>query len=116
MTIVTFRICRARRILQQRERSTQRQQSRNSSVFTVFNNEPPPYDVVVNAKLPEYSPPINPPEYEESEQFEHSHNPSANVSTTLSDQASASAITANSSTTTIPNTDQDQCLTLREIP
>lgn len=117
MTVVMFRICRARRNLQQRQRSTQqRQQSYNSSVFTVFNNEPPPYDVAVNAKLPEYSPSINPPEYEESGRFENSQNSAANVSTTLSDQAIASAITENSSTTNIPNADQGENLSLREIP
>lgn len=116
MTIIMFRICRARRNLQQLQRSTQRRQSHNSSVFTVYNNEPPPYDVAVNAKLPEYSPPINPPEYEESGQFEHSQNASANVSTSLSDQVMASAITANSSTTNIPNADQGPSLTLRESP
>lgn len=111
-----FRICRARRNLQQRQRSTQRQQSYNSSVFTVFNNEPPPYDVAVNAKLPEYSPSINPPEYEESGRFENSQNSAANVSMILSDQAIASAITENSSTTNIPNADQGENLRLREIP
>jgi hypothetical protein len=62
-------------------------------------NKIPTTSPPVNSKLPEYSPSINPPEYEESGRFENSQNSAANVSMILSDQAIASAITENSSTT-----------------
>ncbi|VDI05059.1 Hypothetical predicted protein [Mytilus galloprovincialis] len=48
------------------QRSIQRTQA-NASVFTVYNNEPPPYEVVVNSNLPEYSPRDIPPLYKEKE-------------------------------------------------
>jgi hypothetical protein len=32
---------------------------------TVFNNDPPPYEIAATDKLPEYSPRIEPPSYEE---------------------------------------------------
>lgn len=43
-------------------------QNYNSSIFTVYNNEPPPYDVVENSKLPEYTLHDNPPSYEDNDQ------------------------------------------------
>lgn len=47
-----------------RSASTQRE-THDNPVFTIYNNDPPPYDIATHDKLPDYSPPIFPPTYEE---------------------------------------------------
>jgi hypothetical protein len=39
----------------QNNRTNQRSQAYDQTVFSIYNNEPPPYDVVVGKNLPEYS-------------------------------------------------------------
>ncbi|XP_076079861.1 uncharacterized protein LOC143049966 [Mytilus galloprovincialis] len=65
MTVILIPLCKRRRRRNQLQRQS-RSASNSSEVhlFTVYNNEPPPYDVVVSNKLPEYSPPIEPPSYD----------------------------------------------------
>ena len=44
--------------------------SRNSnriSIYSIYNNEPPPYDIAAKDKLPEYTARDDPPMYEEVE-------------------------------------------------
>ena len=68
--------CRRRRRLRQNRRLVQRmrqtrsqreqsQTEQNDSVFTIYNSEPPPYDVAVQDKLPEYCPAESPPLYDD---------------------------------------------------
>ncbi|CAG2212240.1 unnamed protein product [Mytilus edulis] len=47
-----------------RSASTQRE-THDNPVFTIYNNDPPPYDIATHDKLPEYTPPTFPPSYEE---------------------------------------------------
>ncbi|CAG2255069.1 unnamed protein product [Mytilus edulis] len=73
MAFAMFRVCKARRNLRGRLQrnirgSATNMQNYNSSIFTVYNNEPPPYDVVENSKLPEYTLHDNPPSYEDNDQ------------------------------------------------
>ncbi|XP_052088705.1 uncharacterized protein LOC127725643 [Mytilus californianus] len=73
MSFAMFRVCKARRNLRGRLRrnirgSATNIQNYNSSIFTVYNNEPPPYDVIENSKLPEYTPQDSPPSYEDNNQ------------------------------------------------
>ncbi|CAC5386750.1 unnamed protein product [Mytilus coruscus] len=73
MSFAMFRVCKARRNLRGRLRrnirgSATNMQNYNSSIYTVYNNEPPPYDVIENSKLPEYTPQDSPPSYEDNNQ------------------------------------------------
>lgn len=65
MTVVLIPLCKRRRRRNQLQRQS-RSASNSSEVhlFTVYNNDPPPYDVVVSNKLPDYSPPTEPPSYD----------------------------------------------------
>ncbi|XP_071135665.1 uncharacterized protein [Mytilus edulis] len=47
-----------------RSASTQRE-THDNPVFTIYNNDPPPYDIATHDKLPDYTPPTFPPSYEE---------------------------------------------------
>ncbi|VDI05058.1 Hypothetical predicted protein, partial [Mytilus galloprovincialis] len=76
MAFAMFRVCKARRNLRGRLQrnirgSATNMQNYNSLIFTVYNNEPLPYDVVENSKLPEYTlhdNPRDPPSYEDNDQ------------------------------------------------
>lgn len=75
MSLSILRLCSKRRQFRnslQRQRSRQTESSTtqprpvyDNPVFTVFNNDPPPYEIAATDKLPEYSPRIEPPSYEE---------------------------------------------------
>lgn len=76
MSVTILRLCRKRRQFRnrlQRQRSRQTTESSatqpravyDNPVFTVFNNDPPPYEIAATDKLPEYSPRVEPPSYEE---------------------------------------------------
>jgi hypothetical protein len=49
----------------QNNRTNQRSQAYDQTVFSIYNNEPPPYDVVVGKNLPEYSSNDKPSAYHE---------------------------------------------------
>ena len=75
MSLAILRLCRKRHQLRNRLHnhrsrqillsSTQPRAVYDNPVFTVFNDDPPPYEIAATDKLPEYSPRIEPPSYEE---------------------------------------------------
>ena len=66
-----FRFNRARRNFNRRynRRTDSTNMDGRSSIYTIYDNEPPPYDIVIQSKLPEYTEIDDPPDY-----FENSDN------------------------------------------
>ncbi|XP_052087752.1 uncharacterized protein LOC127724711 [Mytilus californianus] len=74
MALAMYRLCKKRRQLnstggrpnsQVTRSATTQGETHDNPVFTIYNNDPPPYDIATYDKLPDYSPPIFPPSYEE---------------------------------------------------
>ncbi|CAC5404138.1 unnamed protein product [Mytilus coruscus] len=74
MALAMYRLCKKRRQLnstggrsnsQVTRSATAQRETHDNRVFTIYNNDPPPYDIATYDKLPDYSPPTFPPSYEE---------------------------------------------------